>query len=117
MKLHREVHKPHPTLAKRKKFQQKRANMTPKMERKCAPDRSKLRPDGSQRGPGGPQEGHPEGNEAEKNTDGVKQSWSSISVAPFWSKKWPTWAQLAPQDGPQIGQKSIKNRSKNRLKF
>ena len=66
---------------------------------------------------GEPQEGHPEDNEAEKNTDGVKHSAPENSVAPFWSKKWPTWAQLTPQDGPQIGQKSIKNRSKNRLKF
>ena len=107
MKLHREVHKAHPTLAKRKKFQQKRANMTPKMERKCASDRSKLKPDGSQKGPGEPQEGHPEGNEAEKNTDVVKHSAPANSGAPFWPKKWPTWAQLAPQDGPQIGRKSI----------
>ena len=28
-------------------------------------------------------------------------------------KKWPTWVQLGPQDGAQVGQKSWKNRCKN----
>ena len=32
-------------------------------------------------------------------------------------KKCPTWAQLGPQDGAQVGQKSSKNRCKNRSKF
>ena len=31
-------------------------------------------------------------------------------------KKWPTWVKLGPQDGAQVGQKSEKNRCKNRSK-
>ena len=43
---------------------------------------------------------------SKKNIDPTKTTLGFMRVAVFWSKKWPTWLQLGPQNGAKINKKS-----------
>ena len=68
-----------------------------------APNLPKSSPNGVKREPGGRQNRKIMETQQKRR----EKTRAFFAVPPFFSKKWPTWLQLGPQDGAKIAQKSI----------